>query len=165
MMPALFEGISVSAGVAAGRVVRLGQEVAVEREEISQERVAGEIERLNNGLEQYRREIQAIIAKTSGQMSRDEAAILETHILISQDPELLKAMRTKISTERKSAPWAADEAFCSYSRALAGLPGDYFQERAYDIMEIRRRVLACLGEKETKAAELAPGSVIVAEDL
>lgn len=163
-MPEIFCGISVSAGITAGRAVLLNQEIAVERQEIAQGEIKKETVRLSFCLEQYKQEIQIIIEQVKQCVSADELAILEAQILMVEDPELLKAMQHKVELEYKNAAWAADEVFSSYVAVFENLSGEYFKQRVSDIRAIRRRILVILSGQETEA-ELNPGSIIIAEDL
>ncbi|MEA2381657.1 MAG: multiphosphoryl transfer protein [Solirubrobacteraceae bacterium] len=94
-----------------------------------------------------------------------EAAIFDAHLLLLDDEGLLDPARRAIENEGRNAGQAWDAAV----RAAAGTYGDsadaYLRERAADVLDVGRRVLAHLAGSGAAAPTLDRPGVLVAEDL
>ncbi|MEO2216472.1 phosphoenolpyruvate--protein phosphotransferase [Chromobacterium vaccinii] len=91
-------------------------------------------------------------------------AILSMHQELLQDPELLAQTYTGLA-DGKSAAWSWRAAFSAYSARLEAQDNPLLRERANDIRDVGRRVLALLAGVKQAALELPAGSILIAEDL
>ncbi|MBT2869388.1 phosphoenolpyruvate--protein phosphotransferase [Chromobacterium violaceum] len=91
-------------------------------------------------------------------------AILSMHQELLQDPDLLAQTYTGLA-DGKSAAWSWRAAFSAYSARLEAQDNALLRERANDIRDVGRRVLALLAGVKQAALELPAGSILIAEDL
>jgi phosphoenolpyruvate-protein phosphotransferase (PTS system enzyme I) len=164
-MSTTLKGIGVSSGIASGVVMLLSSSINVERRLIGEEEVQSEIDRFKDGLNQCVKSIQTVIDRAQQQVSGEEVAILEAHLLIANDPALVKAVTQKVGTERKCAAWAAEEVLDSYIAMFEKMEDEYLRQRVADIAEVRKTLLRLLSGHKSEERILKPNSVIVADDL
>lgn len=159
------KGIGVSSGAASGTVRLQTPAVKVEQRIIDETEVNLELERFKAGLAQCISAIQRVIEQAKSKVSREEVAILETHLLIANDPALFNSVTQKITAELKNAAWAAAEVMDSYIALLDNLDDAYLRQRVTDIGEVRKTLLGLLCGHMPDETVLQENSVIVAEDL
>ncbi len=164
-MSIIRKGIGVSSGVASGVVKLLVSAVRVEKRTIGAHEVGLEMEKFKSGLEQCIQSIEAVIAKAVQEVSKEEVAILEAHLLMAKDPALVGEVIQKINVERKCPAWAAAEVLDSYIAMLENLDDPYMRQRVTDIAELRKNLLGILAGSVPEEIMLEENSVIIAEDL
>ncbi|MEN3930178.1 phosphoenolpyruvate--protein phosphotransferase [Microvirga sp. W0021] len=91
-------------------------------------------------------------------------AIMSMHQELLQDPDLMAHTYTNLG-EGKSAAWSWRDAFTAYSARLEAQGNAFLGERANDIRDIGRRVLALLAGVEHVEIDVPEGSILIAEDL
>ncbi|MDE2370367.1 MAG: phosphoenolpyruvate--protein phosphotransferase [Burkholderiales bacterium] len=152
-------GVSAAPGLAVGSVVQL-RELAIEVHEQG-ENPARERGRIEAAIHEARAQIESLIdphAKTA------RAEILAAHVELLDDPDLLD--QAIAGTSRgQSAAWAWREAYNGFARRLEGLDNALLRERASDIRDIGRRVLALLAGVQTSRLDIPAGSILIAEEL
>ena len=155
-------GLPASPGFAVGRVFQIRPEV-LEVSENGQE-PAQERARLETALAEATQQIEAIKAQLppSGKASR--AQILSAHQEFLADPELTELAFQGIA-RGKSAAFAWQEAFRQQATMLEGLDSALLRERAADIRDVGRRVLALLTGGAPAHMEVPPDSILIAEEL
>lgn len=152
-------GVPASPGLAVGRIAHFQQEV-IEVVEAGEGAVQ-ERSRLNAALHEARIQIESLkdqLADTS------RAQIMEAHLELLEDPELLALVIAGIS-QGKSAAFAWRNAFTQQAGQLAALNNALLRERANDIRDVGRRVLALLAGVKQSRIEVPDGSILIAEEL
>jgi phosphotransferase system enzyme I (PtsI) len=149
-------GTPAAPGMAAGPIVRVGGSVrrARARLPIQEERlaIAGALAAAQEAL-----------ARLMDAVADDEAAgILAFQLALLDDDEITRPL-----AEGVAAGCAADEAWSQVMNVLVAdyeaSDDAYFRGRASDLADLRDRVLDALSGGESEA--IAPGSIVVAEDL
>ncbi|MBJ6765790.1 phosphoenolpyruvate--protein phosphotransferase [Myxococcaceae bacterium JPH2] len=158
----ILSGTLASPGLALGRAVRV-TELTFEVPEVG----AGlehESARLDEALARVRAEIQAAHAAGPGAGARGD--IFGAHLALLEDPELLEAARREVAQGR-SAPWAWRAVVERQAAALVGLEDARLAERASDLRDLARRVVAeLMGRAHSRVpAELPPDAILVADEL
>ncbi len=88
------------------------------------------------------------------------------HISIARDIALRDAVKQRIYGQGLNAERAADGAVKEVSRMFLNLDDTYMRERAADVTDVGKRLVACMQNRtENKFAGLKVPSVIVAESL
>ncbi len=165
-MSIIRKGIGVSSGLASGVVKLLVSAAAsVEKRTIGAHEVGLEMEKFKTGLEQCIQSIEALIDKAVQEVSKEEVAILEAHLLMAKDPALIGEVIQKINVERKCSAWAAAEVLDSYIAMLENLDDPYMRQRVTDVAELRKNLLGILAGSKPEETMLEKNSVIIAEDL
>ena len=102
------KGIAASAGVAIASAFRLEHpDYTVHQENVADSN--SELKRLDDALAKSQQELEGIKQRTEEQLGAKKAEIFESHLLILNDPELLDAVRDKITSEKVTAQYALDE--------------------------------------------------------
>ena len=161
----LIKGIAASPGIAIGKAF-LYKETKLEIVEKSSLTKEEEIERLLNGREIAKAQLEEIKENTLKKLGKDKADIFEGHITLLEDEELMSEIDSKISSEKYTAEFALNEAIDEYATMLGNLEDAYFKERAGDLRDIGKRWL--YGVMNTKAVDLSklePETIIVAREL
>ncbi len=152
-------GVSASPGLAVGRIVQFRRETidVLETGEGAQQ----EAVKLDAAL----REAQGQIEALKGQLSdASKAKILDAHQEMLADPDLLGLARKSVS-DGKSAAFAWRAAFTFHADQLEKLDNPLLRERATDIRDVGRRVLALLAGVQQGQIETPEGSILIAEEL
>lgn len=152
------EGTTASPGLAAGTSVRITSE-DFEVSETGAD-VEMEIKELRAALKTAAADISAKIAASKGQ----QAEILTAHLSFVEDPDLRDAAWTMIR-DGKSAGYAWKTAIDRQVAALRKLGNPVLAERASDLEDVRRRVLAILLGVSGSATVLPDDAIIFAADL
>lgn len=159
-------GIAASDGYAHAKVYRLIEpDLTVEK--IKVEDPNAEIERLNRAIAESQTEIERIREIAVESLGEEEAQVFDAHAMILADPEMAEQVEEAINNEGINAEAAYEEVtnnFVTLFEAMEDNP--YMQERAADILDVRKRVLASLlGVDLPNPSTINEEVVIVAHDL
>ena len=164
----MLQGIPVSQGVSRSQVVVLDRtRIDPAKSGILESELAGEEDRLQASLAETRRQILAMQERLREAMGTEEAQIFEAHLLVLEDPMLLKEVSQFIRENLVTAEFAFHEASEKYAEALGKVDDAYLSERAADIRDVTQRVLANLMSQPpcTGLADLTEPCIVVAHDL
>lgn len=127
-------------------------DVEVMRFEAAVDRSRGEIERVQ----------QVLVAAAK----KEEAAILDSHLLVLEDEDLLESIRERIRREPVNAEHALHVRVGEMVARLEASENSYLRERIRDLRDIEQRVIrSLLGEREPAVADLLQNAILVAHDL
>ena len=159
------KGIAASNGIAIAKAFKLIEpELTVVKATISD--VEAEINLYKAALVKTTEELQKIKVKAAQNLSEEEAAVFDAHINMANDPELLSQTTDKIKSESVNAAYAFDEVSNMFIMMFESMDNEYFRERAADIKDIKKRILAhLLGVKVNDPSTIDEQVVIIAEDL
>ncbi|RKR36327.1 phosphoenolpyruvate--protein phosphotransferase [Paraburkholderia sp. BL17N1] len=157
--PNEFTGVCASPGLAVGNVVQFRQQVIDVNE--AGESPQRERAKLEAARHQARQQIEALKATLA---DASKAQILAAHLELLDDPDLSDMAIASIS-EGKSAGFAWREAFQSQASTLGKLDNPLLRERAGDVRDVGRRVLALLAGVRQAQIDVPQDSILVAEEL
>ncbi|QWG46403.1 phosphoenolpyruvate--protein phosphotransferase [Bacillus mycoides] len=159
------QGIAASSGIAIAKAFRLeNPEFNIEKKSITDE--AAEIARLDAALEKAKSELEAIKDHAFAELGADKAAIFEAHLLVLNDPELVNPVKDKVNGEKVNAEFAMDEVASMFISMFENMDNEYMKERAADIRDVTKRVLAhLLGINFSNPGTISEEVIIIAEDL
>ncbi|BEH91473.1 MAG: phosphoenolpyruvate--protein phosphotransferase [Turicibacter sp.] len=159
------KGIAASNGIAIAKAFKLIEpELTVVKSTIAD--VEAEINLYKEALVKTTEELQKIKVKAAQNLSEEEAAVFDAHINMANDPELLSQTTDKIKAESVNASYAFDEVSTMFITMFESMDNEYFRERAADIKDIKKRILAhLLGVKVNDPSTIDEQVVIIAEDL
>lgn len=164
----VYRGIPVSAGIAHGRVIVLGDAGrTILKREISPGEVDPELARLQEALARTRRDLLEIQRQVAGALGNEEASIFDAHLLVLEDETALAEVHQLIREKHVNAEAAYHQVTEKYARALGELGDEYLAERAADIRDVAGRVLDHLLGRATEndLRNLPEPVLIVAPDL
>lgn len=158
------KGIAVSEGIAfADAYCLVEPDLSFKKETITD--VQAEIERFKKALAQSKVELQEIVTSAQEKFGEEKAAIFVAHLLLLEDPEMLAAIEEKMKLG-SNAEYALHEVSKMFISMFEGMDNVYMQERAADIRDVSKRLLAHLLNVELPdIRRLASDVIIVSEDL
>jgi phosphoenolpyruvate-protein phosphotransferase (PTS system enzyme I) len=161
----LLNGIAASNGIAIAKAYRLVEPDLSFTKTIISDTVA-EVSRFNHALEISKSELSRIRDHAEIELGKDKAAIFEAHLLVLSDPELIKPIEDKITTEKVNAESALKDTADLFITMFEQMDNEYMKERAADIRDVTKRVLShLLNVQLVNPSMIAEEVIIVAEDL
>ncbi|WNF24282.1 phosphoenolpyruvate--protein phosphotransferase [Mesobacillus jeotgali] len=159
------QGIAASNGIAIAKAYKLVEpDFSFEKKTI--DAPAEEIARFQSALQTAKAELEKIRDHAGTALGADKAAIFDAHLLVLSDPELISPIEDKIKTENVNAEHALKETADMFIGMFESMDNEYMKERAADIRDVTKRVLAhLLGIQIPNPSMIAEEVVIVAEDL
>lgn len=159
------QGIAASNGIAIAKAFRLeNPDFTIEKKSVAD--AAAEVARLEAALETSKGELSAIKDRALTELGADKAAIFEAHLLVLNDPELVNPVKDRINSEALNAEFAMNEVANMFIGLFEGMDNEYMKERAADIRDVTKRVLAhLLGINFSNPSTISEEVIIIAEDL
>lgn len=102
--------------------------------------------------------------RVAEQLTQEDAAIFHTHLMILEDRGFIEKLYRYID-QRHSAPYALKKVISNYLEAFNKMEDPYLRERAADMEDIGRRLLANLMGKSTEGLHLNHSGILVAKRL
>lgn len=158
----LLLGVAASPGLVVGQVLQLRHEDITVAENATDHHL--ERRKLNAALDRALLDLSALAKRLEQESDADKAAIFAAHAEILQDPDLLDRAVSAID-KGKSAPFAWRAAYQSYADRLGQLANEVLAGRANDVRDVGQRVLEELTGQRRKSPDIAPGTILIAEDL
>lgn len=161
----MIKGIAASNGIAIAKAYKLVMpDLTVEK--VTVEDVEKEVKAYEAAMESTAKELETIKEAASKNLSAEEAAVFDAHALVLSDPELKTQVEDKIRNEKCNAAAALDEVAAMFVSMFESMGDEYFRERAADIKDVSRRLLAnLLGKPLPNPALIDEEVVIIADDL
>ena len=139
------QGLAVSRGIAIGRAVLLAHSrSSVRHYYISAEQVEAEIARLAQARRVVVAELEALQAALPDDAPPELAGILEVHMLLLQDPDLIASIKQWVSERHYNAEWALTRQLEILVRQFEDMDDDYLRERKADLEQVVERVLQAM---------------------
>jgi phosphotransferase system enzyme I (PtsI) len=159
------QGIAASNGIAIAKAYKLVEpDFSFSKKTI--DAPAEEVARFQSALQTAKAELEQIRDHAGTELGADKAAIFDAHLLVLSDPELISPIEDKITTENVNAEHALKETADMFIGMFESMDNEYMKERAADIRDVTKRVLAhLLGIQIPNPSMIAEEVVIVAEDL
>ena len=162
----MLKGIAASDGVAVAKAYLL-VEPDLSFNKVTVEDVEAEFARLDDALAQSKAELQQIRDKAASTLGEKEALVFDAHLMVLSDPEMIGQIKESIKTNKVNAEAALKEVTDMFITLFEGMEGNaYMQERAADIRDVTKRVLAHLLDVVLPSPAMINEEVIVvAHDL
>ena len=152
-MPRVLYGKGVIAGVAIGQIMIVGQALDEYLKDYSKGAAEEEKAKVEPAVALVTEAIEKNVADLNAQGMEEQAAIMEAHAMLVQDPMFIEAMLSK-AEEMGNAPAAVLEAAKETAALFEMMDDDYMRERAADIRDIGKRVAkAILGIKDPELGD------------
>ena len=152
-MPEVLRGKGVIAGVAIGQIMIVGQALDEYLKDYSKGAAEEEKAKVEPAVALVTEAIEKNVADLNAQGMEEQAAIMEAHAMLVQDPMFIEAMLSK-AEEMGNAPAAVLEAAKETAALFEMMDDDYMRERAADIRDIGKRVAkAILGIKDPELGD------------
>lgn len=169
----VLSGIPAAPGFAVGPVRQLQRvAITVVRRSIAPGEVAAERQRFEAAVARAHEELSALRDKLARELGNDEAAIIESQLLMLEDELVRDATHSRIRAQLVNAEAAFARAMGEIATQLGGVEPEALRERLTDLRDLEDRVLRAFAAAEAPAdpADPAPPTatepaVIAARDL
>ena len=165
MKPTL-HGIAASDGIAIAKVYTLTEpDLTVTK--VTVEDSEKEVSRLDDALAASIKDVELIKETALKNIGEEEAQVFDAHLMVLSDPELIGQVKDSVTSNKVNAESALKEVTDMFISIFAGMEDNpYMQERAADIRDVSKRILAhLLGVKIPSPATIKDEVIIVAADL
>ena len=165
-MTEMLKGIAASDGVAVAKAYLLVQP-DLSFDTISVEDTNAEEARLDVALEASQNELSLIRENAVASLGEEAAQVFDAHMMVLSDPEMVGQIKETIRTKKVNAEAGLKEVTDMFITIFEGMEDNpYMQERAADIRDVTKRVLAnLLGKKLPNPATINEEAIVVAHDL
>ena len=159
------KGIAASQGISFAKAyVFVEPDLTVK--EVKIEDVAAEIKRFEDAIEASKKELTIIKGNALASLGADKAAVFEAHLLILDDPEFMGTVKTDIESKVINAEYAFKETSDMFISMFEAMDNEYMKERAADIRDVSKRILAhLLGVDLPNPSLIDEEVIVIAEDL
>lgn len=165
-MVEMLKGIAASDGVAVAKAYLLVQpDLTFSKATV--EDTAAEEARLDAALAKSTEELQQIREKAAQSLGEAEAQVFDAHLMVLSDPEMVGQIKQNIKENSVNAESALKEVTDMYIGMFEAMEDNaYMQERAADIRDVAKRILAhLLGVTLPNPSMINEEVVVVAHDL
>ena len=163
----IIKGISASPGIYIGSVfLYIEESVNIPRYKITEGDCEKEYKRFLIAVDRAVTEIETLKKLADISMGEKEILLLDSHILMMNDPDFQKQIKTSIEETLVNAECALFETVEQLIEKLKSSDNDYFRERANDIKDVSKRILNNLMFMDRiNLANLANKHIIAAHDI
>ena len=166
----IFRGISASPGYVSGRVTihRAASLDNIPQYTILPEQIKHEQQRFDQAIIHAVRELERVKEHVFAELGETEANIFESHIVLLQDPELVKRVHNHLRTNLVNVEQAVAKAVNELGDTLATINRDYFKERVSDIHDIGNRIIRNLRQESTHYLpnnEDVANNIVIAKEI
>lgn len=159
-------GIAASDGIAQAKAYLLVEpDLTISTKEV--EDSENEIKRLEDAIEKATGELQGIRERAAESLGEEEAQVFDAHIMVLSDPDLTAQTESLIKDKKVNAESAFQETTENFIQMFEAMEDNpYMQERAADIKDVRKRVIAhLLGVDLPNPSTIDEEVIVVAKDL
>lgn len=159
------KGVSVSKGLAIGRVRVIEKaQLKISRSRIEDQEIDNELNRFSKSVDFVIDEIEQLASEVSH--SEENKDILNTHMMILQDPEFHNSIDSKIRNELLSLEQAINEHFVKVVELFKNMDSSYMQQRSSDYEDVAHRLLSyILQQRKDIFKDLPADSVIFMDSI
>jgi phosphotransferase system enzyme I (PtsI) len=160
------KGIAASDGVAVAKAYLLVQpDLSFSKVSVSD--TDAEEKRLDEALAKSTQDLQFIRDKAAKTLGEAEAQVFDAHLMVLSDPELIGQIKQNITDNKVNAESALKEVTDMYISMFEAMDDNaYMQERAADIRDVTKRILAHLLQVTLPSPSMINEEVVViAHDL
>ena len=162
----MLKGIAASDGVAVAKAYLLVQpDLTFSKATV--EDTAAEEARLDAALAKSTEELQQIREKAAQSLGEAEAQVFDAHLMVLSDPEMVGQIKQNIKDNSVNAESALKEVTDMYIGMFEAMEDNaYMKERAADIRDVAKRILAhLLGVTLPNPSMINEEVIVVAHDL
>jgi phosphoenolpyruvate-protein phosphotransferase (PTS system enzyme I) len=165
----VLHGIAVSAGISIGQAFFMNRHHyhLIPRQTVAPSLIPAELVRLEQAFDTIKKEFESARSKVPPNLT-EHAAIIDTHLMICNDPKLLGSAKRIVEQVGITAEWALEKAMAEIEEAFSTIEVAYIRDRFQDISLVADRVQAQLlghADKKQSVKNLEGRVVLMAHDL
>ena len=135
-------GLAVSRGIAIGRAVLVASSRAdVAHYFVDASKVEAEIQRVRAARNAVTEEITRLQRDLPADAPHELAALLDVHLMLLQDEQLISGVKGWISERHYNAEWALTTQYEQIARQFDEMQDEYLRERKADLEQVVERIL------------------------
>ena len=135
-------GLAVSRGVAIGRAVLVASSRAdVAHYFIDPSKTDEEIQRIRVARKAVTEEITRVQRELPADAPHELAAVLDVHLMLLQDEQLISGVKRWINDRHYNAEWALNTQYEIIARQFDDMEDEYLRERKADLEQVIERIL------------------------
>ena len=169
-------GLAVGHGIAIGRAVLVAaSRVDVAHYFIEASEVAQEIDRVRRGrnavVEEFHRLQQSIVQMGAKDTSHELKALIDVHLMLLQDEELIEGVKHWIKDRLYNAEWALSTQLEIIGRQFDEMEDEYLRQRKSDLEQLTNKILRVMQgaqggyqQAQTKAPRKTTRTELALED-
>jgi phosphoenolpyruvate-protein phosphotransferase (PTS system enzyme I) len=133
---------------------------------ITRQNLDAEKNRLSAAVQRASSDIEEIKNSPDQLLEQDEVRLLDTHLMMLQDPSFFESVHKRLEKELLNVEWVLYQSVLELLDKLSQSSDTYLRERTADIHDVSKRVLNHLLERDqTDLSDLSEERVVVAHDL
>ncbi len=161
----ILTGTPIMSGFCCGKIYLLRKRESMSGMDLDESRPASEErERFLVALENVRIQTLYMEKRVAQTLSKEDAAIFHTHLMILEDRGFINRILEMIDNENGAAR-SVREVVDHYIEAFGRMEDPYLRQRSADMEDIGRRIVAALDGSERGREKLREKRIIVAEDI
>lgn len=163
----ILTGIAASPGISISRATVTNRtKIAVSETNIRPEAVAAETEKFLGAIEKAREDLQLLKEQLEKEKGAEHLYILDTHLMILEDPMLTDETITCIESQLINAEGSLKRTLIKFREFFNAMDNEYLRERGGDIDIVGERILRrMIGVQHEPIAELDGKVIVIAHDL
>lgn len=103
-----------------------------------------EINRFEKALQESKDDIIEMARSIERTIGKEEAQILESHILLLEDKQLLNKIYSCVREDRYNIEYAVKSTFEEYEEIFRSMEDEYMKDRALDFYELKKKIISHL---------------------
>ena len=161
------DGICSSPGIAIGKAYILEHgNLSIPRYTIAKNQIDYELTRFGIALEKSKKDFIVLRTKIVEELSEDEGKLLDSHLIMIEDPALIQAVRDRVQKDRMNCEWVLFQVVDELVKKINQIDNDYFRERAIDVFDIGKKIMHhLLSRKSLTLDDLKEDVIIIASNL
>jgi phosphotransferase system, enzyme I, PtsP len=157
--------VGAASGVAIGEAVSVAPQADFSMVfERASEDIPGDIEKFEKALDAVRKDIRAMDAELAESLSEDERALFGAYLKILESKSFIQGVIERV----EAGQWvqsALKNAVSKNAKVFEEMSDEYLKERATDIRDIGRRILAYLQSLDQVRRHYAPNTILVGNEI
>lgn len=160
----VLQGIAASSGIGIGRAfLYVHEKFVVPHTLIGDMKIESEKVRFQVALSAVAKDLLAMVEDAA---KDDHRKILETHLLMLEDPDFFQSVETLITDENLCAEWAVEQVLHGLIERLETAGDPVLRERSADLYDIGWRVIRqMMGKQQVDLSAIHGDAVLIADTL
>ncbi len=166
MAKKILKGIPVSFGISIGKAYLLSRDhfCLAPIQNIPEEFVEEELKRVRDAFDKTLDELKKI-RDTISEKHKEYASLIESHIMLLQDPKLKEAVEHYIKDMKLNAEWALEKGMSRIESYFNFIDNEYLRSTVQELRLLTRRVMGHLIGNPDIAKPITSRVILVAYDL
>ena len=158
-------GMAVSSGIAIGKALLMKErELVVEEYQLEEDQIENEVQLFRISIDVVIKEIEEYIRNFS--LTKEDKAILETHVMILLDPDFHSEIERLIKEEKRNLEQAIHLHFSKIVHVFRRMENELYSDRATDYEDVEQKLLMHLKKIDYNIiSEEIEGEIVVLNSL